>query len=507
MSNLLSPSLSAAFAMLLVVLPIQAQDGSRYDRSNDVVAGHTATEPEAIHITDTINRHPAAQAARASLADRQAPSLLGKTTASYRIGQKEVFMVYNVEASNHGADVQLDPIGFTLMADGERFRLWIETTEIENGHVRSADVASLHAALSRQTPARSVAPSAGILENDEMLFGSPPDVDGDGATDVLLVDIRDGYEPGKAFVAGFVWHGDLDTQGKKGNGRDVLYIDTNPGIFRDGAPQGTHRAEATAAHEYQHLIHIAYDRDELTFVNEGLSEWAAVANGYEDHPVTYLRRPSRHGTGLLDWHDYEPNLRRSDYERARLFTTYLAQCVGAERMRLLVQARSGGQALKGADGYQALLDASGGAALADVVMDFHTANFLNDRGIDPNYGYEDPVLQSLKVVPTQSFSGRDAKRTDGLKETLRPGAVSYLSWRHVADFEFRTATGDGSTALRIRALAEHADGRVEVRTFAAGGTTRSIQGDFKRVTLAVVHTDLYAGPASVSVDAVWKEGG
>jgi hypothetical protein len=102
---------------------------------------------------------------------------------------------------------------------------------------------------------------------------------------ILLLDIKDGYDKVKnpSFVAGYFVPINFWPQGKipgydvYANGRDMIYIDTNPG-FRDDNVKQTY---STLAHELQHLINFVTNfflpaEGSLmdTWIDEGLSAWA-----------------------------------------------------------------------------------------------------------------------------------------------------------------------------------------------------------------------------------------
>ena len=103
----------------------------------------------------------------------------------------------------------------------------------------------------------------------------------DGKLTILLLDIRDGYDPKTkpSYVAGYFYSGDFYRAGPIGagyysNGRDMIYIDTNPGM------QKPEQAYSTFAHELQHLISYATSRQMNkarlmdTWIDEGLSSQA-----------------------------------------------------------------------------------------------------------------------------------------------------------------------------------------------------------------------------------------
>ena len=120
---------------------------------------------------------------------------------------------------------------------------------------------------------------------DDMLDYANWLVDGnDGKLTILLLDIQDGFEPKNdnySYVAGYFYAGDFYPKGKINNGnyysnsRDMIYVDTYPGLTQ---PK---QAFATFAHELQHLVNfVTYVQLEEkegytdTWVNEGLSAYA-----------------------------------------------------------------------------------------------------------------------------------------------------------------------------------------------------------------------------------------
>ncbi|HEX5585107.1 hypothetical protein [Gaiella sp.] len=145
----------------------------------------------------------------------------------------------------------------------------------------------------------------GILGTDANYFH------GQGDNIVVLIDnVRDAnyYEPntpdGQTYIAGFfysVFNDYLD--------RNVMTIDVYDWLHRTGANPpndstdpayqacaaelgaatfGTsrpHLYEGVFAHEYQHLLEHYSDPDEVSWVNEGLSDWAQTLVGYVDPNV------------------------------------------------------------------------------------------------------------------------------------------------------------------------------------------------------------------------------
>ena len=141
-------------------------------------------------------------------------------------------------------------------------------------------------------------------------------VDGDGKLCILLLDIKDDYKKGvnNSYVAGYFWGGDF-TNRNGSNGRDMIYIDVNPGLDPDNI-KDTYK---TLAHEMQHLMNFATSlvlmveekRSELmdTWVDEGLAsaaEWV-YSGEYEKARINwfknngnYYENGNKAMTGLID---------------------------------------------------------------------------------------------------------------------------------------------------------------------------------------------------------------
>ena len=100
---------------------------------------------------------------------------------------------------------------------------------------------------------------------------------------ILLLDIKDGFKnPGTdSYVAGYFFSGNFEPQGKingsihYSNHRDMIYVDTDPGLKTE-----LEQTYATLAHELQHLINyitsVQMNRGNAmdTWIDEGLSSQA-----------------------------------------------------------------------------------------------------------------------------------------------------------------------------------------------------------------------------------------
>ncbi len=398
---------------------------------------------------------------------------------------------------------------FVLRSTNDVTNVWIEKSldaTVSNAQLEELDEHILHS-----TPEASFRPDKGIIENDNYLFGDPPNVDGDGRVDILLHDIVEG-EGESCCVLGYVTSVDLDPEptGNEGNGADVLYVDVKEGLSQNDVS----RLAWIIAHEYQHLIHFAYqDAPEETFVNEGLSEWASVVNGYFHRSIRYLDHVLEHGTPLMDW-DTSENL--YDYERAGLFTTYIADRIGPEAtgsiVRAVKQGEFGESYAIGAEGYDIVLKEEG-TGLAEVVTGFHTANFVSDTSIDPWYGYALEQRKDVNTNPTVAVDGSSSSSSEFEALELRAGSVRYISWTGVADVTLHAdihsqiapiLINDLRKRIWLRVFKEYADGRRFVEALLPGDETHQFDGDFSRFTLVIVSTSTGAdAPIKVDVAADW----
>lgn len=299
------------------------------------------------------------------------------------VGTRRNFYVYNLVTR------QFDYIVAELRAIGNLTQVWVDTTELNNGHVTQVEVNAILNALEYQTPPASRDPSKGIVALDHQYFGNPPNKDGDGKTDFLITDIKDGWQPGGSYVAGFFFSWD-QTDNPGSNRRDILYIDSYPGIYYNNT-RNPERPLSTLAHEYQHLIHYNYDRDEATFINEGLSEVAEVICGYPlRSPSTYFNNPD---VPLFDWNNISGNV-LADYARAALFTLYYTEQLGDGVLKRVVQ-----EPANGAQGLNNVLSSIGaGYDFTQLLTNWFIANYLNDKTVDSKYGYTYPISGKPKEV-------------------------------------------------------------------------------------------------------------
>ncbi|MFN2168705.1 MAG: hypothetical protein ACK2U9_20925, partial [Anaerolineae bacterium] len=143
--------------------------------------------------------------------------------------------------------------------------------------------------------------------------------------------------------------------------------------------------ETVLSHEFQHMVHWYRDRNEETWLNEGLSEYAQEVAGYPpdtNFARTFALEPD---TQLNTWRESNQS-NAEHYGSAYLFVSYLAQRFGPEFMADLVSHPA-----NGLTGLEATLAERGLELTADEVFaDWVVANYVDDPNalaLDGVYGY------------------------------------------------------------------------------------------------------------------------
>jgi immune inhibitor A len=235
-----------------------------------------------------------------------------------------------------------------------------------------------------EVPAEDLQTSALTFENqtyptNHRYFGSEwtPGVDGDPHIYLYLGDV-----PG---VGGYFSSPDEYPREVRphSNEHEMFYINL------DNAQPGNDYFDGILAHEFQHMIHWAMDRDEDGWVNEGLSELAGQVNGYDvgGSDQVFSQVPD---TQLTTWP--EPEFSAPHYGASYLFMAYFLQQYGEEAIRRLVAEPANGIA-----GFEAVLAAVDPAqqAFDKLFADWVAANFLDSSDpADSRYSYA-----TLQVSP------------------------------------------------------------------------------------------------------------
>lgn len=378
------------------------------------------------------------------------------------VGDVRNFFVVNFEDNSY------DSKAFELKAIGERTVIWVERSELGPDKVSDAKIAEMLENLESRTPDNSIDPETGIVINNRNYFGNAPNVDGTGKVSVLLTNIP--RRDNGLTTGGYFTSVNLSMTNPNSNKADIIYINTaliynsNRNISLDGAL-------STLAHEDQHLIHANF-ATLSTFLNEGQSEWAEVLNGYEPRPATNLQTPGEVNRQLLTWRSNDTAV-LFDYARAGLLHSYIAERVGPVAAGTITRSgRNGIQAYE-----RALLNT--GLFFEDVLLDFHTANLVNDININNGiYGYKGPGRASLRT------SGFASEYPSYLVEVTTGGAVAYggaevKQWTGVENF---TIDLESDFTMRHRLVAKRLNtGQITVTDVFPGEFTLS--GEYESVQL------------------------
>lgn len=255
---------------------------------------------------------------------------------------------------------------FHCVAPGQRGIVWVEDS-IWESEMTQTEADAVLAAFDETTPAD---PSAGIYALTTSTFGEPTDVDQNGQ--VFLLFYRLGSYASTEFD-GFIRREDV-LGGANSNQAEILYLD---GVRNDPTSE---YVLGVVAHEFQHLIHVAHDRDEAGWVEECLSEAAMVLAGYlgdlAEWVPSWVSNPNRTLTT-------EPP--GFHYGAGFLFGAYLLERYGADFLTTLVEEPGNGVA-----GIDAALAAAGETdTFEDVLGDWAMANALDAPEVeDGRWGYD-----------------------------------------------------------------------------------------------------------------------
>lgn len=473
----------------LSLLPMAAQ-AQLTEQVHPVDAAHAKAEglsaKRGFHATTFLSERPEGRAALEEYHARKAAGLLPAPGSAPKaggatVGSQVAFSVYNFNTESY------ETIDFTLKIEAVRYNIWVETALLD-GTVTDPQINSLHVALGTSTPAGSYNSGQGIIVNDEEVFGLPPDYDQDNKTDILLLDVRD--DPSQGFVVlGFFDPRDLSSAG---NARDILYLDTDPGL------NNPETILATAAHEYQHLIMAAYDGNENTFVNEAQSEWAELMNGYYGRDMDFLSDLTEHGTAFFRYRDDVGGI--LDRERGQLYTLYIAEQYGTLIAGAVTRQAGNGQSGYGASGVLGSV-----SDFENTVVDFHVANLYNDTSLGSKYGYVNPFYDNVRTTADVVIDGRTESNVSDTQISLEGGAVHYADFSDVTDLVVSIDVNPSNATLipsyrartSVRALLERPGQALQEVDFTLDGSDLVLNGVFDRVRLVIVNRRAQDPPSPV----------
>ena len=350
-----------------------------------------------------------------------------------QIGDLEKFWVM----VHHGSGgTKSEEIVAELLAKGDHTAIWADTAEIKNSTNISAALATSYLKLlEEETPAGSRNSSKGIYDLELEYFGSPPNYDGDGIVDFLFADIYSG-------AGGYFYP--LDQTNQTGsNRRDIVYLDTYASVSY---------TQGTLSHELQHVIHYNYDQYETVQFNEGLSELATIICGgeYISH-AHYLNQADQIG---WNW-----DSDAAHYSMASLFSVYFVEQLGDGAIKEFITMNAGTNPLQGWQAFDQLLTKHNiGQTHKEWLVDWFTANYLDNKSMNSKYGY-DLWLPMRARYTAKHLSGN----VESAGNTIQDYGSNYIAYESSADsMEITFSATSGGTPY-IRSI-EYNDSSAVVNT-------------------------------------------
>ncbi len=285
------------------------------------------------------------------------PPTVNPTPPSYEVGDERTFYVSNTDDNRH---FQIDAV---LKYKTEHAYFWVQKGErVDEEELKRA---------ARFFEER-------IYPTNRRIFGEEwePGVDND--PHITFLHAR-GLG---SSVAGYFSSADSFPRSVSpySNEMDMFYINL------DATEPGDPFYVQVIAHEFQHMIHWYQDRNEDTWLNEGLSVLAELLNGFHmgGHLNIYLSNADLQLTG---WDD---DFATPHYGASGLFTYYFYQRFGEEAVRRLARHPENGMA-----GFDAVLaDLGTNMTSIDLFADWVVANLVNNPHLgDGRFGYRDEVTE------------------------------------------------------------------------------------------------------------------
>ncbi len=402
----------AAPVQAQIEIPLAAQIVSDLQKDAGAICGAPFLREQEQEALNYLAQHP-----------ELAQANLQKTAWNFTVGSQKTWYANDFRTN------QRYLASSTCRAVGTRCYIFVEDA-VWLDRVNQAAVDAFKNAFDSSTPAN---PTKGVYQTDVDTFGSPPDVDNDPKIIILILDIKDQFSNtgSGGFIGGyFTGYNQLPvTVAPQSNVAEILFFDANPLNLNSAA--GLQFGLSTTAHEFQHMIHYNYDNNELTFINEACSEVASVVCGYPiSEQGSYVANTN---INLLSW-----QAQLSDYSRAARFMTYVRDQAGVNALKAIVQNPS-----DGAFGIDAALQSIGNPLrFNDIFKNFAIANILDDKIVNPAYGYTYPNLPKaagrLFANPNVATTGR----------TVQNLGVEYLSFKHGADLKARFTVENASVLIK-----------------------------------------------------------
>ncbi|MBU1099710.1 MAG: T9SS type A sorting domain-containing protein [Bacteroidetes bacterium] len=343
---------------------------------------------------------------------------LRKTEAwGFAVGDTNSWWTRNMDIATSAGPDAWTKVHATCEAIGEWCYVFVETSKI-GSRVSRATSEAIAAAFSDSTPAD---PAKGIYEVVTETFGEPFDTDNDPRIILFLLDIRE-EDNGGAYIAGYnssynEFPNDVDRP--YSNQAEIFYLDCVQANL--STPSGLENGMGTTAHEFQHMVQDAHhtmlgDSGQETFFNEGCSEVSTILCGYEGRGTEdYVLETN---IALNTWRDGDDVLK--DYQRAFRYMLYYYEQFGGDLLTKFITAQTPQQVPQvgfiAMESALATLDTPTERRIKDITLDWFIANAVNDKSVDPRWGYDYnvPTVEGQQLFAT-TFSGSAGINQKGSK--------------------------------------------------------------------------------------------
>ncbi len=391
------------------------------------------------------------------------PNLKKSAAWGFTVGSTHAWYAYDYSTTNQYLT------NATCRAVGVHCYIFVEDSMWTTGKVDQGVVDSVMNTFDNSVPSNS---SKGVYQMDVDAFGNPPDVDNDPRIIILILNIRDGWSGSGGYIEGY-FYGLNEVNVAGSNNAEIYFLDAYPTNLKSSA--GLRSGMSTTAHEFQHMIHWNYNKSQISFVNEGCSLVAEVNCGYPIYSQFYFASEPNHY--LLDWRGNDINKVLFDYSRAARYFTYLRDQFSMAIFAQIVQ-KSG---LSGIPSITwGLQQVASTRQFNDVYLDWEIANTLDDRSVDPRYGY---LYQGLDKAVADT---RANPNVPGTNEWIQPLGAKYVSFTAGNSLAVTATTTSSNIVAKVVEIGTPSV--VSPLTSGVQFTEPNFGTTYKTVTLALMNT-------------------
>jgi hypothetical protein len=174
----------------------------------------------------------------------------------------------------------------------------------------------------------------------------------------------------------------------------------------DNSPLDEPYTYGVLAHEFQHMIHWYWDRNEYSWVNEGFSELSTLLNGYHPGGFDYYFA-SNPDIQLTDWPNHSGST-TPHYGASFLFMTYFMDRMGRQvSQQFMAHPENGLASIDLLFEEISAKDPWTGTPITadDLVLDWALTNYILDEDVSDGRYYYPSYPEAPQVFETESFYG------------------------------------------------------------------------------------------------------